>query len=419
MKPHRLLSLSLGCMLSVVLVHAAENDRPAPPQAGSEWTRFRGPNGTGIGDAASLPVSWTEADYLWQASLPGIGHSSPVIFGNRLFITSGVEATAERVVLCYNAATGEKLWERRFPSSTFRSHRRNSYASHTPALDAQHVYITWTTPDEYTLLALTHDGAEAWRRNLGPFVSRHGSGASPIVFEDLVIVADDQEGESALLAFHGRDGSPAWRTPREAALAAYSTPCLWESPDKTLELIVNSESHGISALDPRSGKLLWEIKVFDKHVVGSPIAAGGLLFGSCGSGGGGNSLVAIRPGPDPQIAYKISEQAPYVPTLVSHGDLVFVWSDKGIVTCLDAPTGKVVWRERVGGNYYGSPVRVGDRLYCIAEDGIVVVLAASKNFEVLARNDLGESSHSTPAIAGGRMYLRSYSKLFCLAGKQK
>ncbi|HEY5315983.1 MAG TPA: PQQ-binding-like beta-propeller repeat protein, partial [Pirellulales bacterium] len=147
----------------------------APVQA-QEWTRFRGPNGTGISLAKSVPTRWTESDYNWSVALPGIGHSSPVAWGDKIFVTSANEDTAERMVLCLDAADGHVLWKHNYSSAVHPKHLRNSFASSTPAVDQNHVYVSWTAPEEYTLMALDHDGRDAWRINLGPFVSQHSGG---------------------------------------------------------------------------------------------------------------------------------------------------------------------------------------------------------------------------------------------------
>lgn len=382
-----------------------------------EWTRFRGPNGSGVSPSRKIPAKWSEADYNWHVKLPGIGHSSPVLWGNKLFLTSAKEDTAERVAMCVDAESGKILWQRHYDSTVHPKHLRNSFASSTPAVDAERVYVCWSAPEEYTLMALDHQGREVWRRNLGPFVSQHSGGTSPIVYQDMVIIGNDQDGISFLAALDAATGEDRWRTERRSAVVAYSTPCIYQPADGPAELIFNSEAHGISGINPLTGQTDWEISVFDKRSVSSPIVAAGLVFGTCGSGGGGNYLVAVRPGPEPQVAYKVTEMAPYVPTPLAKDDLLFTWSDKGVVSCLRAATGEKIWRERVGGNYSGSPVCAGDHLYCIAEDGTVVSLAASEKFQLLARNPLGEDSRSTPAIAGDRMYLRTYSHLVSLGGK--
>ena len=170
------------------------------------------------------------------------------------------------------------------------------------------------------------------------------------------------------------------------------------------------------ALDITTGEELWTIDVFRMRTVSSPFVAGGLVFGATGSGRGGNYVVAVRPGQRPEVAYEVTTQAPYVPTSVPYGDLLFLWSDKGIVTCVKTASGEVVWKKRVGGNYSGSPIRAGNAIYCVSEDGEVVAVAASDKYELLGRSQLDKPSRSTPAVSGERMYLRTYSHLFSIGG---
>jgi outer membrane protein assembly factor BamB len=189
-------------------------------------------------------------------------------------------------------------------------------------------------------------------------------------------------------------------------------------------VIFNSEAHGIYAVDPDTGKVLWEYeKAFDKRSVSSPFIAGDFIFGSSGSGGGGNRAIAIKagdatPSGQPELAYELKKAAPYVPTGITMGGLVWFWSDGGIVTCLDAPTGKTRYQERVGGNFFGSPVWVDGQLFCVSTSGELVVLEASDKFKVLDRLPLEELCQSTPAVAGGRMYIRTEKHLISLGGEK-
>ncbi len=393
--------------------------------AAQDWTRFRGPNGAGISDATSIPTEWTDKDYNWKTKLPGIGHSSPVIWGDRIFLTSAIEETCQRIVLCISATDGSILWQKAYDSTVHSKHLRNSFASSTPAVDAEQVYAVWSAPEDYTLVALDHQGNEKWKVNLGPYVSQHSGGTSPIVYEDLVILNNDQDGVSSLVAVERRGGKIRWQTPRRTAVVSYATPCVLAREGQPPQLIFHSEAHGISSVDPKTGKTNWEVRAFDKRTVSSPVLAGGLILGTCGSGFGGNYVAAIRPGSadgktPPQEAWpKITDAAPYVPTPVAKGDLVFLWGDKGVVSCVKADSGQRVWGpQRVGGNFSGSPVCVNDKLYCIAEDGQVVVIAATAEYQFLGRSPLGEDSRSTPAVSGGRMYLRTYSHLFSVGGKK-
>jgi outer membrane protein assembly factor BamB len=386
-----------------------------------EWTRFRGPNGSGISAAKTIPTSWTDKDYNWKLALPGAGHSSPVLWGDKVFVTTGDDKTRQVSVFCVSATGGQVLWQKSFPFTPHHKNDYNTFASATPALDQQRVYICRSSPEHYTLMALTHDGQTVWEKDLGPLASMHSGGASPIVYQDKVVLGNEQDGESFLIAVEAATGKTRWQTPRTSKETAYCTPCVYEPKDGPPALIFNSHAHGVSAIDPDSGKVLWELAdAFDKRVVSSPVLAAGLIIGACGSGGGGIYLVAVRPGGParkPELAYTIRKSAPYVPTSVCDGERLFLWSDNGIVSFVQAATGEVKWQERVGGMFFSSPLWVDGRLFCISTKGEVVVVAASDRFQVLARNPLGEVTHSTPAVAGGRMYIHTTKSLISVGGR--
>jgi outer membrane protein assembly factor BamB len=391
--------------------------------AAQEWTRFRGPNGEGASEASTIPVQWTANDYRWRVELPGLGYSSPVLWGQRLFITAGLEQDATQIIQCRSAADGSLLWERRFLSTTHPKHQYNLYAASTPTVDADRVYLAFATPQKYDVIALDQaTGRDAWRRDLGPFAGEHGFGTSPILFEGLLILANEQDAESSVVALDAKTGADRWTCPRRTQKTAYATPCIWRPDQGPPQLIADSWAHGVSSIDPRSGKPNWELPVFRNRVVGSPMIAGGLIFAACGTGGIGRQMVAVRPGnpatgTQPKVAYELSGSLPYVCTPVALGNLLFSWFDRGVVTCLDAPTGKIRWRERIGGDYFSSPIRVRDRIYNASRDGEMIVLAAAEQYKLLARFSLGERTHSTPAVANGTMYLRTVSHLMAVGGK--
>jgi outer membrane protein assembly factor BamB len=387
--------------------------------AGENWSRFRGPNGRGVAAGISFPATWTADDYDWKVPLPGKGHSSPVGWGDRLFVTTGDQESGELALVALDAKSGKSLWEKRFKSVPHHLHAANSYASSTPAVDSARVYITWASPDSLKVAALTHDGEEAWQRELGSLEYKHGFGGSPAVVEDLVIVANDNLGESFVTALDAETGKPRWRRERAAGTESYATPAVWQAENGTTQIVVHSTEEGMAGLAPADGSTVWQLaEVFPVRCVGSPLVAGGLILGGSGEGGNGKSFTAVKPpataGGEATVAYQLSKSLPQVPTPVATDELLFVWSDRGVVSCYDLATGKQHWMERVGGNYYGSPVIAGDKLYCIAADGEVVVLAADKEYKLLGRNDLGEASHATPIVHGGKMFLRTETALICL-----
>jgi outer membrane protein assembly factor BamB len=414
MKAHRGCWLTFGLLLLSLVSVSGEN-----------WSRFRGPDGAGQSKDTAIPSTWTENDYLWRVKLAGIGHSSPLIWADQVIVSSALPADGTKIIQSLRATDGSVLWETRIPLVRYDLGRSTSHDTASPAVDDERVYLTWVSADQYNVAALKrHTGEEVWRRNLSSFKSEHGAGGSPIRFGDLLIVPNDQAGPSSTLALDCETGEMRWRVDRRAVKTAFSTPAIYRPKGSEAELILASTGHGVSSLDPNTGKLNWELPdVFGTiRVTGSPVVAGGLIFAQCGSGGSGKRMVAIKPpdqaaGKSAEVAYQVDGSIPYVPTPVADGNWIFLWSDSGIVSCIDTLTGKRVWRERVGGNYFGSPVLVGDRIYCISREGEVVVLAAKPEFELLGRTDLKEPSHSTPAVAGGVMYLRTFSHLMALAAE--
>ena len=401
-----------------------------------EWTRFRGPNGTGISHVETIPTKITDADIQWKVELPGTGHSSPVLWGERIFLTSTGDKAGGISVLCLNAKEGGLFWRRDFSLTPFPRHPYNSFASSTPAVDAERVYAVWNEPEHYWLTALDHDGKTVWQRDFGPFVSQHGCGVSPIIHKDKVILGNEQDevkfvkestrsGESFIVAVEAQSGKTLWQIPRRSAVVAYSTPCVYQPKSGNPALIFASQGQGIYAADPDTGRILWDYdQAFDKRCVSSPLIAGDLLLGSCGSGGGGNSITAVRAGDaatgrKAELAYRMKKSAPYVPTGVVVGEWAWFWSDAGIVTCLNAPTGEVRYQERVGGDFFGSPVWVDGRLFCVSTAGELVVLEACERFNVLHRYALGELCHSTPAVALSRMFIRTEKHLWSFGGAKR
>ena len=392
-----------------------------------EWARFRGPDGSGVNPAVDVPAVWGEKDYRWKIALPGGGHSSPVLWGDKLFVTCADQASARRTVLCINSRDGSTLWTRDFGSHAFHQHGDNSYASATPAVDAEHVYVCWSTPEEFMLIALNHDGADAWKADLGPFISQHGGGNSPIVVGDVVLLADDNEGkESFLFGFDRHAGKLLWKMPRHSDKFSASTPCVLELSGGSAQAVFTSTAHGMTSVEPVSGRVLWQLPgLFDLRTVSSPVAGGGMIFATCGEGGGGHVLVAVRPGDGaaavPTVAYSIRQNTPYVPTPIVYKDLLFYLSDGGVATCARAATGATLWQKRIGGSYYASPVIAGDKIFCVSKKEEVVALAASEQFNLLGRTrlDLDAKCHSTPALANGDLFLRTYSHLVCVAGHEQ
>jgi len=336
---------------------------------GEDWTRFRGPNGSGISSAKNVPVQWTDEDYAWKVALPGTGHSSPVTWGEKVFVTCCDRKTATLHILCLKAADGAELWKHTVETTRYTINRDNSYAASTPCLDADGLYLSW-----------------------GPFVSQHGGAVSPIVFGDLVILGNDQQGASSLIALDRRTGAIRWQVGRRSGRAAYATPTVYQPDGGAPELIFLSQAHGVTSIDPATGTVNWELA---------------------------ERLVAVRPGSKaegrkPTVAWELKKRVPAVPAPLAKDGRLYLLTNFGEATCVKAATGESVWEMRIQDRFYGSPVWAEGRLYCISRKGVCYVVEAATGKQ-LAANALGERSFATPALARGRLYLRTVSHLMALA----
>ncbi|MCS7167395.1 MAG: PQQ-binding-like beta-propeller repeat protein [Gemmatales bacterium] len=398
----------------------------ATGSSAATWPRFRGPNGEGIAPDMNLPLSWKgPEDALWKVALPGEGNSSPVLWEDRLFVQSASVNGRDRFLICLRPQTGQLLWTRQWHAQAAAKHRKNTFASNTPATDGQRVYALIWTGEKYLLVACDLDGKTVWEKDLGSYTSQHGAGHSPIVYEGRVFVAKDQDGASTLLAFQAQTGELLWQTPRKPFRACYSTPFILQRPERGAELIVASTA-GISGYDPKTGREIWHWEWrFDGmplRTVASPILARGLIVATSGDGGGSRHAVAIRPGdkglvPDSHVVWENKRFLPYVPTLLARDEYIFFVNDNGIAGCIRAANGERVWMERLegGGSFSASPVLVGDRIYAVSEEGEVFVFAASSTFRMLGRGRVGEQVFATPAVADGRLFIRGRQHLFCFA----
>lgn len=391
------------------------------------WASFRGENASGVNTNCKVPLPWKKNDIAWTINLPGAGNSSPIVVGNRLFVMSADPQSAERYALAYEVATGNLLWKKPFGSNPHHLHRRSSYASSTPCANDKHVYFSWATPNAVTLKAFTHDGKLAWETKqdqLGPFVSQHGYGASPVLFDDTVILFNSQQadqlppnatpGQSVVLAFNANSGELLWKTPRTTRRACYGVPTRYRDLSGRDLLLFANTGDGLFALDFGTGEPVWNKQVFGKRSVSSPQVAAGLAIGTEGSGGGGNILWAVDLEGDHEVRFKIDRSAPYVPTPVIKDDLMFLWGDTGIASCVSLPDGETIWSRRIGGNVSTSPVIAGDRLMGIAEDGTVTILSATREFQRLGSIQLKETTRATPLVSDDFIVIRTNSRLICV-----
>lgn len=387
-----------------------------------DWKRFRGPDGAGISKVRGIPTTWTEADYAFNIEIPGEGHSSPVISGQNLLITSAVDEGAERYLWCLDADSGDVKWSRRIGMNRSHKHSKSSWASGTPTLDGDFIYVPFADREHLTLACYSLEGELVWRRVLGEFDSQHGHGVSPVIYRDLVILPNDQKGPSSVMAFNKHTGELAWSTLREIRKTSYATPFIYSVDGGPDQLICASGAMALTSLDPLTGIQNWQVGEFPLRTVASPVRSGNSIIATCGGGGVGKLLICVRPQgsgglEQPVIEFERDRTLPYVPTPVAFGDHVYLWSDKGIVSCIEAATGENLWTNRVKGDYSGSPVCIDGSLYCISEEGDVVVIAAEPEFQLRGTVSLGDFSHATPAVGNDSLYLRTFHRIMRLPAR--
>jgi outer membrane protein assembly factor BamB len=416
------------------------------------WPGWRGPGSLAVSSEKGIPVTWDMTKNVkWKADIPGLGHSSPIVWGNRVFITTAVSSDPNEdhweggfpqsnrkpdaaeiswKILCFDRDTGRLLWDRTAIQAKPANarHTKNSYASQTPVTDGASVYAFFGDQGMY---CYNFKGELLWSKRLGTFTMRNnwGMGSSPVLYQNLVIQTCDQEsGGSFVIALNKKDGSTVWKTDRDEA-SSWSTPYLYEQGPRP-ELIVNA-TKAIRSYDPATGKLLWECRGPATSITTpTPTSADGLIYVSSGFIIEQiRPLTAFRPGATGDITLKEGETnsnwivwrqptaAPYIPSPIAYQGYIFVLLDQGFLACYDAKTGKEIYgktRIGTGANFSASPVGVEGRLYLASEDGDVYVVNAGPKYELLAKNSLGESVMASPAISGGKMFVRALKHLYCI-----
>lgn len=407
--------------LFVLLIASALGSLFSAQAWAQNWGRFRGENGTGVSELKGIPATWKDADYAWKIELPHGGHSSPIIWEKTMFVTSATEGGGERFVHCLDADSGKEHWQAAIKLHQSSKHQKNSWASSTPCTDGDRVYVLFADDARLLVVAWDFTGRETWRRELGGYNSEHGLGASPILHEGLLIIPNDQVGPSSLIALQAETGEPIWQSERLPGKTSYSTPLIVSNGNGGYQIVCLSESNGVTGVDLLTGKVNWQTPKLSHRTVASPVASDGLIFIICGEGGSGKYFAAMQTDPvvkaESRIVFERKTTLPYVPCPVAHKGMLFLWGDKGILVCLELPTGKEIWSQRIDGGFSGSPIWIGDRLYCLTESGDVVVVRAGDHFEEIGRIPLGEESHATPAVANGHLYLRTFRHLMALKAR--
>lgn len=439
---------------AVVVLAGALVVTPGAAERGDDanWPQWRGPGGLGISAATTYPEEWApDTNVAWKTAVPGRGHSSPVVWGDRVFLTSAIEGRpapaghkppvhpdfnhqpgylhpdsvgSDRLytlkVYAFDTKTGRKVWEDTPYDGTMYDdrHRKNTYASSTMATDGELVYAFFESAGLY---AYDLDGKLVWKKSLGGIAKAGmGPGTSPVLFENLLILQCDQEmGKgSFLVALDKRTGAEIWRQERNTR-RSWATPLLVRTQDR-VEL-VTSGAEVVTAYDPRTGKELWRANGVQSHPIPSAVAGHGLVFLTAGSQA--KRALAIRTGgsgdlrDSPFIVWRYDKGTAYVPSPILHGKYLYLMTDKGLMTCLDALSGQVLYeggRPPVPATFTASLVAYGDRLLMTSEDGDTFVVKAGPAHEIIRTNSVGEPVYASLALAGETIYIRGERHLFAV-----
>lgn len=433
-------------LLGACLVPAAAPETRSARQLESHWAQWRGPSGQGYSEDTRVPLTWGEKEnVLWKTRLPGVGNSTPVVWGDRVFLTASSGNGDERYVLCVRASDGKVLWNRLaskgVPSGN--THSWNGYASASCATDGKYVFAFFGTPG---LFCYDIEGQLVWKHTFGVFTSKAGWGtaASPFLFEDLVIQNCDNDGAGglpkganpekaapmALVALEKATGKVRWQTPRNQG-RGFSTPRLVTTPSGRVDLVLNGPL-GVWGYDPRTGKEVWHCKRTDpgdKARFGEPmpVSDASTLYAPSGRPG---PFQAIRLGGTGDVTKShrvwqiVRKKHRDVSSQILWDGLIYAADSSAVLSCHDSKTGKVLFERPLGTRKksLASPVAVAGKLLFLLDDGETVVIEPGRTLKVVARNQLGDGKqldfNASPAIAAGRLYLRSQSHLYCIGKKR-
>jgi outer membrane protein assembly factor BamB len=415
-----------------------------------QWPQWRGPGASGVSPERGLPVRWSDSEGVaWKATVRGLGISSPIVSGNLVFVTSQAgtgtarpgprlvqggnpleagerplvaptegEAKVTFLLSAFDRASGRRVWEHELPSEGALNpvHEKHNLASPSPVSDGERVYAWYGTGQ---IAAIDVAGKLVWTRHLGkdyvPFEINWGHASSPVVHRDLLVLLCYHDKASYLLGLDARTGTVRWKADAGAGVTSYSTPLVVETGGRA-EIIVNS-SAGVSGHDAATGARLWHIEEANRFPIPMPLVHNGVVYLSRGYRS--SPFMAIRPGGKGDVAashvvWKVTSGAPYISSLVHYDGLIYMVGDVGVLTVVEAGTGTRVFQERIGGVYSASPVAGDGKVYLVSEDGETIVIAAGRTPSVLSRNKLNARQLASPAVAGGRLFIRSDDALYAI-----
>ena len=387
-------------------------------EAAKYWSRWRGPSGQGVVRTGTYTDRWSDTEHVkWKVPVPGRGNSSPIVWGDRIFLTTAYDGGARMSVLAFSRSDGKHLWETFVPASGIEHmHEKNTHASPTPVTDGSRVYASFGTQG---LLAVDFDGRIVWHASVGQLNNYHGSAGSPVLYKDRLFIYQDHQGTAAtgsfVAAFDKNTGKEIWKTARRET-TGWGTPIVIRAGDRD-ELIVSSQRR-VYAYDPATGKELWTVGGMSVEVIPTPVVGEGLVF--CSSGRQGPTI-AIRPGgtgdvTSTHVAWSMPKGSPFVPSGVLYDGVLYLVNDmQSIVTAYDAKTGTVLYQGRLGEakreGFSASPIAVDGKIFFTNDDGETFVLQAGREFKLLHTNHHGDATFASPALVDGRWYVRTASTL--------
>jgi len=406
---------------------------PLAVNARADWPEFRGPDGQGHAESADLPVRWTSTDnVLWKAPVPGLGWSSPVIVGSRVFLTTAVplpdggKSDQSLRTLCLDVDSGSVLWDvevfqqKPISDSVDRVHGKNSHASPTPVTDGTHLFVHFGV---HGTACLNLDGSVVWKNQDLMYVPVHGNGGSPILVGDLLVVACDGGNSAFIAALDRATGVLRWKQDRPDTKLprtfAFGTPLLIDVAGQPQ--IISAAAGAVYAHDPKDGSVIWQVDYADGYsVIPRPVYAHGLVYIS--SGYNTPKLLAIDPTGTGDITathirWTMKKAAPHTPSPLVVGDELYVVSDGGIATCVDARTGEELWQQRFGGKFSASPLYAGGHIYFQSEEGEGIVIEPGREFVEVARNQLEPRTFASYAVHASSLLIRTEENLYRIASR--
>lgn len=386
----------------------------AASASADDWPMWRGPRGDGISHDTEAPLHWSSTENIaWKTSIPGVGRSSPIVLGTRVYLTTGDVADQSRRVMCIDRETGKLLWNvvvHRGPEG--QMHRNNTTASSTPAADDRRVYAAFVDDQGLRVAALDHAGNILWTATPGTFFSQHGFAASPVLCRDGVIVNGHQDGEAFVVMLSRETGRELWRYKPAVNLRSFSTPVVIAHAGQD-QLILTGASQTV-ALDPATGEKIWFASGPSEKFVSTPAVGHGLVFSFGGSDE--KRAMAVRLGGrgdvlESHLVWRNERSMPYVPSPLLLGDYLHIVNDSGIYTCLDPTTGKTLHTGRKLGPVYSSPIAVAGRIYFFEDSGRCTIIENGSAFQVIAVNELHEGVVTMPAPTDGSLIVRTSSNV--------